>query len=213
MPACIVFLGPSCDRETAVRLLPGAEFRPPAARGDIARAAADGARTIVLIDGVFLQECAVGHREVLGVLRAGVTVVGASSMGALRAAELDTFGMIGVGEVYRWYRDGEIESDDEVALVFDPESGYALSEPLVNVRAILNAALAGGVATAREADAVLDAARALYFPERTWPAILRRVDLPDARHLREFISSCGIDIKRSDAIAALTRVRDDFDRS
>jgi hypothetical protein len=206
MPGCIVFLGPSCDLETARALLPDAEFRPPAARGDIARAAADGARVIVLIDGVFLQDCAVGHREVLGVLTSGVTVIGASSMGALRAAELDTFGMVGIGEVYRRYRAGELESDDEVALVYDPESGYALSEPLVNIRATLEAAVADGALAPADAGAVLEAAQALYFPERTWPAILRRAAVPDA--VREALARrAPVDLKRADAVAALEYAR------
>jgi TfuA protein len=207
MPGCTVFLGPSCDLETARAILPAAGFRPPAARGDIARAAADGARVILLIDGVFLQDCAVGHREVLGVLRAGVTVIGASSMGALRAAELDAFGMVGVGEVYRRFRDGELESDDEVALVYDPESGYALSEPLVNIRATLEAAVADGAVAPAEADAVLEAARALYFPERTWPAVLRRAAVSGAA--REALAGRPlVDLKRADAVAALEYARD-----
>ncbi len=207
MPGCIVFLGPSCDEATAQAILPDAEFRPPAARGDIAQAAADGAALIVLIDGVFLQDCAVGHREVLGVLRSGVTVIGASSMGALRAAELDGFGMIGIGEVYRRFRAGELESDDEVALVYDPESGYALSEPLVNIRAPLESAVADGAIAPADAAAVLEAAQALYFPERTWPAILRRAAVPDA--VREALASRSpVDLKRADAIAALEYARD-----
>ena len=207
MPGCIVFLGPSCDLESARAILPGAEFRPPAARGDIARAAADGAAVVVLIDGVFLQDCAVGHREVLGVLRNGVAVVGASSMGALRAAELDGLGMVGVGEVYRRYRSGELESDDEVALVYDPESGYALSEPLVNIRATLEAAVADGAIAEGDADAVLGAAQSLYFPERTWPAILRRAAVSDAA--REALARRPpVDLKRADAVAALEYARD-----
>jgi TfuA protein len=207
MPGCIVFLGPSCDGATARSILPSAEFRPPAARGEIARAAADGAAVIVLIDGVFLQDCAVGHREVLGVLRSGVTVVGASSMGALRAAELDSFGMVGVGEVYRRYRSGELESDDEVALVYDPESGYALSEPLVNVRATLEAAVADGTLSPADAGAVLVAAQGLYFPDRTWPAILRRSAVPDV--VREGLARYPpVDLKRADAVAALEYARD-----
>ena len=207
MPDCIVFLGPSADLATARAILPAAEFRPPAARGDIARAAADGAPVIVLVDGVFLQDCAVGHREVLGVLKRGVTVIGASSMGALRAAELDGLGMVGVGEVYRRYRSGELESDDEVALVYDPESGYALSEPLVNIRATLEAAVADGVVAEADAGAVLEAAQALYFPERTWPSALRRAAVAD--EVRAALARRPVvDLKRADAIAALEYARD-----
>ena len=136
MQSAVVFLGPSLDRLAAAALLP-ADYRPPAARGDLSRAVREGARVIGLIDGVFFQESSVGHREILAALSAGVRVVGASSMGALRAAELHTLGMEGVGEVYRMYRDGILVSDDEVALAFDPETCIALSEPLENIRATL----------------------------------------------------------------------------
>ena len=119
MHRIIVFLGPSLERAAAEKIL-SAEYRPPAKRGDLLAAAGDGATIIGLIDGVFHQESAVAHREILAAIKQGVTVIGASSMGALRAAEMDTLGMVGIGEMYRMYKSGELESDDEVALVFDP---------------------------------------------------------------------------------------------
>ena len=54
-------------------------------------------RAIGIIDGVFLDVASVWHREILWALSQGVHVFGAASMGALRAAELDGFGMRGVG--------------------------------------------------------------------------------------------------------------------
>ena len=94
MPKIIVFLGPSLDLSAAEKILP-AEYRPPAKRGDLLAAVADGADIICLIDGVFHQDCAVAHREILTAVKKGIKVVGASSMGALRAAEMDTLGMTG----------------------------------------------------------------------------------------------------------------------
>ncbi len=105
MHRIIVFLGPSLDRPSAEEIL-AAEYRPPAKRGDILRAVDDGATIIGLIDGVFHQESAVAHREILQAVKRGVRVVGSSSMGALRAAEMDTLGMVGIGEVYRITRAG-----------------------------------------------------------------------------------------------------------
>ena len=65
-------------------------------------------------------------------------------MGALRAAEMDTLGMVGIGEIYRMYKSGELESDDEVALVFDPSRAW-LSEPLINIRFTLKRAKEEGI--------------------------------------------------------------------
>src|SRR5688572_32760283 len=52
--------------------------------------------------------------------RSGVRVFGAASMGALRAAELQPFGMIGVGQVFQAYRRGHLTDDDEVAVAHGP---------------------------------------------------------------------------------------------
>ncbi len=136
-----------------------AEYRPPAKRGDLLASAREGATVIGLIDGVFHQESAVAHREILAAIKEGVKVIGASSMGALRAAEMDTLGMVGIGKIYRMYRSGELESDDEVALVFDPESGLALSEPLINIRCTLKRALDTRVISPAAHDARPRAAR------------------------------------------------------
>ena len=61
---------------------------------------------------------------------------GASSMGALRAAELHTFGMRGVGEIFERYRDGVLEDDDEVAVSHaSADHAYReLSVAMVNLR-------------------------------------------------------------------------------
>ncbi|MDN7025967.1 TfuA-related McrA-glycine thioamidation protein [Methanoculleus sp. FWC-SCC1] len=211
MHGIVVFLGPSLDPESARAIL-DATYLPPARRGDIQAAASGGAGVIVLIDGVFFQDCAVAHREILAALRAGVRVVGASSMGALRAAELDTLGMEGVGEIYRAYRDGKLVADDEVALVFDPETGTALSEPLVNIRATLDRAVNEGVLTPDAARAVLDAGRRLYFPERTYDSVADAAEpvigADAAERFRSFAEGHAVDQKRTDAVAALTSVRE-----
>ena len=211
MPDAVVFLGPSLDRQAALAIL-SADYRPPAARGDVTRAVSDGARIIGLIDGVFFQESSVGHREILAALKSGVRVVGASSMGALRAAELHTLGMEGIGEVYRMYRDGVLVSDDEVAIAFDPESGIALSEPLVNIRATLARAEEEGVIDRGTGDILLSAASSLYYPDRTYPRLVREskgsADPEALVRFARWVEKGAVDLKRMDAIWALGRIRE-----
>jgi len=206
MQQIIVFLGPSLDRGEAEAILP-AEYRPPAKRGDLLRATEDGAAIIGLIDGVFHQESAVAHREILAALRKGVRVVGSSSMGALRAAEMDTLGMVGIGDVYRMYKSGVLESDDEVALVFDPVSGYSLSEPLVNIRYTLRKARDAGVINGVEHDALIAAARSVFYPQRTYARITAAAGETVGPGSKErFLAWAGknaCDRKRQDAIEAL----------
>jgi hypothetical protein len=211
MHRIIVFLGPSLDLPAAEKILP-AEYRPPAKRGDLIAAAGEGATIIGLIDGVFHQESAVAHREILAAIQHGVTVIGASSMGALRAAEMDTLGMVGIGKIYRMYKSGELDSDDEVALVFDPESDLALSEPLINIRFTLKRAHNEGVIDATAHDALLASARSLFYPKRTYGAIVsaagEAVDEKTRVRFLDWVITGACDQKRDDAIAALEYIRD-----
>jgi hypothetical protein len=201
----VVYLGPSLPVREAEKILP-AKYLPPAKRGDIPLAVRQGARIICLIDGVFFQDCSVGHREILAALSKSVRVIGSSSMGALRASELDTLGMEGIGEIYQWYKSGDVESDDEVALIFDPESGIALSIPLVNIRYLLDLAARQGIIDRAQKDILFRTAQSLYFPERTWERIrelaCEKIPKPALEKFIQYTEN-GPDLKREDAIRAL----------
>lgn len=210
MHRIIVFLGPSLERDAAETILP-AEYRPPAKRGDLLRAVQDGAAIIGLIDGVFHQESAVAHREILTAIKKGVRVIGSSSMGALRAAEMDTLGMTGIGKVYRMYKSGELVSDDEVALVFDPESGFSLSEPLVNIRFTLREAEKQGIITPQDHATLLSAAQSVFYPQRTYGRIVSEAGAGIDQETRErfpaWVKLHAVDQKRKDAVAALEYIK------
>jgi len=213
MPEIVVFLGPSAPVELARKILEEeADFRPPAMRGDIPQAVRDGAQIIGLIDGVFFQDCAVGHKEILEALRQGVRVVGASSMGALRASETDLYGMEGVGEIYHMYKDGVLDSDDEVALTFDPLSLEPLSEPLINIRCNLRLAREKGIIDAQSEEVLLGMARSVYFPDRSYQRMIQDAQgtVPDSAlaGLLEFLEREKRDVKRDDALQALRRIKE-----
>lgn len=61
------------------------------------------------------------HKELVFALLEGVLVIGAASMGALRAAELYRYGAFGVGQVFEMYKAGE-EDDSLVAMTYDEET-------------------------------------------------------------------------------------------
>lgn len=208
MQDVIIYLGPSLPVDEAERIL-RADYRPPVRRVDLPLLISEKPRIVGIIDGVFFEEAAVGHREILTVLRAGITVVGASSMGALRAAELEPFGMIGIGEVFRMYRDGIIESDDEVALMCDPVTNVAFSEAMVNVRVTCRAAVAAGVMSRAEADMIVETGKNLWYPDRSWQRILRD-GIPDQarrEELARWVRENRIDQKQADAREALEYIR------
>ncbi|MDY7103225.1 MAG: TfuA-like protein [Actinomycetota bacterium] len=212
----VVFVGPTLTRDAVARVL-DADVRGPAAAGDVARAAAHRPAAILVIDGIYERTPAVGHKEVLWALSEGVAVYGAASMGALRAAELDRFGMIGVGEVYRQLRDGQVIADDAVAVAhLGAEHDHRpTTVALVDIVAALDDAVAAGVVEAADARALIGAARALHYTERIWPSVLERAAAelrPEVvGPLRTWLRSGTRSQKADDARAALERVRADLD--
>lgn len=204
----VVFLGPSLPAEEARRLGPCVVL-PPARQGDVWRALGSRPRAMALVDGVFEAQPSVWHHELLAAMEAGVAVFGGASMGALRAVELAPHGMVGVGRIFGWYRDGVVVDDAEVALLHaDAEHGWRpLTVPLVNVRHVAERATADGVLTRRTARMLVDAADGLFYQERTWPRVLERVRAQwPASTLAAWESwfSRGVeDLKRRDAIACI----------
>ncbi len=213
----IVFCGPTIDREEVRALLPDATVLGPAACGDVYRAARKNPDAIGLIDGYFDHRLSVWHKEVLWALSRGQRIYGASSMGALRAAELARLGMVGVGRIYELYASGELEDDDEVAVVHDEaEQGYRpRSEALVNVRSTLEAALDAGAVSAATRSALLAYAKAQFYAERSYAALLRAapgLGVPRAElgALTAFLEGHGpINQKLLDAREMLARMRAD----
>lgn len=138
----LVYLGPSLSLAKAKEILPQAIFRPPAKKDDITSDVVNLApEAILLIDGELRQNLSPGHKELVYALQypSVKAVYGAASMGALRAAELDFLGMIGVGQIYQWYRDGVTEDDSEVVLNYNVIAAglvyQPLTVPLVDIRA------------------------------------------------------------------------------
>jgi hypothetical protein len=172
----VIFLGPTLNRAIAARIC-SADFRPPAAMGDVTRAAEVGAETIVLIDGVFEDRPSVWHKEILWALSNGIGVVGAASMSALRAAELHDHGMLGHGEIYEAYASGEITDDDEVAVVHGPaETGFMpLTDAMVDIRDAIGQAKAVGVLTPAAAEATIACAKAQHFKVRNLNKVVQSV--------------------------------------
>ena len=170
----VVFLGPSLSAGEGEAILPDAAFRPPVSQGDVTRAVMAGARAIGIVDGYFERVPAVWHKEILWAMTRGTHVFGAASMGALRAAELHAFGMVGVGEVFAAFRDGRLEDDDEVTVAHGPaEIGHlAASVAMVDIRATLEAASAAGVITQATHDGLIDLAKQTFYPERSYEALL-----------------------------------------
>lgn len=165
--ATVVFLGPSLALDEAAAIMP-AVYLPPVQQGTLYRAALARPRTIAIIDGYFSWVPSVWHKEILWALNQGIRVCGAASMGALRAAELDSFGMTGHGRVYEDYAASILEDDDEVAVMHAvAELGFRpLSDAMVNIRYTLTDAVHAGVIPQKVAASLLAHFKQCHFPER-----------------------------------------------
>jgi hypothetical protein len=209
MSGVAVFLGPSLPRAQAEAVL-DALYLPPVRQGDVYRLVRDRRPAVIgIIDGYFHQVPSVWHKEILWALDQGVHVAGAASMGALRAAELHAFGMRGVGRIFEAFRDGVLDADDEVAVVHAPaELGFMpVSEALVDIRATVDAAVGAGVLRPADGQALIGRAKALFYADRSWDALL---DPADGRfgEFAAWLPGNRVARKRLDALALLESLRE-----
>lgn len=219
MTAC-VFVGPTLALSDAQRLHPAARFLPPVSQGDVYRAVRRfGPKVIGIVDGYFQHRPSVWHKEILWAMSEGVHVYGSSSMGALRATELEAFGMVGSGKIFRAYRERELspyglfEGDDEVAVIHGPaQAGYvAVSDAMVNIRFTLNAAHAQGIISQQNRETLAAAAKGLFYPERTYPrvvALARESGLApsEINAFEAWLPQGKVDQKRLDAIELIEQL-------
>ena len=183
-------------------------YERPIKRGDLNLALKKHPDIIGIIDGVFHQNSAVGHKEILNAINSDIDVFGASSMGALRASELDTLGMTGIGYCYEQYATGAIDSDDEVAVMLDGESLESLSVPLINMTYVFDNATSENIISEEEKDELLSIAKKTYYPKRNYSLVLNESSLDDNKKeiLINFIRESK-DIKKEDAKLLLKHIQ------
>ena len=206
--SAVLFCGPTLGEGDLARYS-HFRIRPPVRQGDLYAETQARPRVIGIVDGYFDGVPAVWHKEILWAIAMGIAVFGAASMGALRAAELHSFGMRGIGRIFEHYRDGVLTDDDDVALLHGPaESGYLkLSEPMVNIRATLERAVAEGIIDASMARMVADLAKAQFYQERSWRSVIEGATsvLParSLERLRSWLPVGQVDQKRQDGLELL----------
>ena len=211
--SAVVFIGPTISKDEVHSVI-DAVCLPPVAQGDIYRAMELDPKCIGIIDGYFDGVASVWHKEILWAMSQGVHVFGASSMGALRAAELSEFGMQGVGKIFQQYCSGDLEDDDEVAVIHGPaELGYpALSEPMVSIRSTLDQAVVDKVLTKKAAAGICKLAKQENYRDRNWETVLASakaqvLETPIFHGFSNWLKENSIDQKKLDAVAMLEAMK------
>ena len=214
MVKIIIYTGLSLPFDEAKEILDSHEgveviYKRPIKRGDLGHDIKENPDIIGIIDGVFHQNSSVGHKEILNVMNKGITVVGSSSMGALRASELDTLGMIGIGYVYEQYATGKVTSDDDVAVMLDSDTLESLSEPLINMDYVFTNAVNENIITETQKDELIEIAKSTFYPKRNYSQTLNGSNLDDEtkNKLINFIRTSA-DIKKEDAKELIRYIRD-----
>ena len=217
MKNVVIFVGPSLDTEKARRILE-ADYRPPAKKGDLIRLnmSLDDNETLVgLIDGYFLLDYPPTPIEVYQlIVRRNTVVLGSSSIGALRAVELEKFGMIGVGKIFQLFKHGRLDADDEVAVTFSHDLYHLQSEAMIDIRYNLYLSLKKGIIDSETKNAITKVSKGIYFPFRTYQNVIEetvrqypRLD-NNARRFEAYILRNRRSLKEKDALRLIEHIKD-----
>lgn len=207
----IVYLGPTLSREEAIKIL-DADYRDPAKKGDFLMLSRDSdeKKYVGFVDGVFLHDYPPSPIEVYHLAtRKNIELIGASSLGALRAVELEKFGMKGIGKIFQLYKNGIINADDEVAVTFVQENNILQSEAMIDIRFNLFLAYKKGIITNQTKKRFAKIAKNIYFPFRNYEDIIKLThqQFPsiynELESFRSYIQKNRDSLKARDAIKLL----------
>lgn len=208
----VIFLGPSLSRDKARKIL-DADYRLPAKKGDLLKLILKEVNIVGLVDGYFLQDYPPTPIEVYNLVRKrDVKVLGSSSLGALRAVELGKYGMIGIGKIFRLFRDGILDSDDEVAVTFTEYMNYK-SEALIDIRYNLFLAQKYKIIDNITRRSILKISKQTYFPYRTYEDILDKCKLKypeihsQLESFRDYVLNNKKSLKEMDAVRLLKHIK------
>jgi hypothetical protein len=204
--------------EKAKEIFPLADYRPPARKGDFNRLAKEGVQFVGFIDGVFLQDYPPTPIEVYNLLQnKNITLVGAASLGALRAVELEKFGMIGVGRIFELYKKGTLDSDDEVAVTFSEQDYKLQSEALIDIRYTLYHAYKDGIIDKKTKKILVKTAKNIYFPYRTYSELFERINgTIEERVLQDleaYVKTHRKSLKEEDAVKLIEFIKQQYLKS
>lgn len=220
----IIFVGPSLSLQKARKIF-DADYRGPAKKGDLLVLSAsslislknrpNAINFVGLIDGLFLQDYPPTPIEVFQLLsNKNFRVVGGASIGALRAVELEKFGMVGIGKIFELFKNGTTNADDEVAVTFHPSDGVSIqSEAMIDIRFNLFIAHKKNIITKRTKHIIAKTAKSIYFPYRNYSNVIEetRTKFPElSRELDSFSSYINhhrLSLKEIDAIKVIKYIK------
>jgi hypothetical protein len=214
-PRIKVYSGLTLDAKAIRRLLPAAHFAPPARKGDLLGDMKKRYNVVAIIDGVFHQSPAVSCGEIMDALRSGLRIYGSSSMGALRASELDRYGMIGHGKIYEYIKSEPFFRDDYLGQVYHAVPGpFRLnSVPYIDFHFSLLRLLASHRMSRGEFDLLTSVYRDLHYTERNLESLLAVLGTKGPKTRLQALARKALAMesqKKIDALGLLRRIDSDL---
>lgn len=188
----------------------------PIKRGDLYQDIDQKFNIVAIVDGRFDQALAVSPSEILDGIRSGLRIYGSSSMGAIRAAELHSFGMIGVGEIYNYISSSSQFRDDFVGQIFSENNknlkSYSYIDFFFSAMKLVN----DKKIDSSTADLLCLLYSSLYYTERNRLGFLQKLQTEKKclklTRAADIIFNCNYSQKKTDAIELLKRInKDHFD--
>jgi YcaO-like protein with predicted kinase domain len=210
----VVFAGGSLLREDYINDS-DIVYVSPAEQGDMLMTILEGFKNILIIDGYFYSKFPCTTFEVMLALENNINVFGSSSIGALRAVELDNYGMRGIGYVYNYLKKQRIKPYHIVAQVYD-EQDKPLSTPLVNIIYFLESALNEGVISKDDFDKCFNLVDNIHFLNLSFKYFFKQLKskniVPESvvSELENYLFVKGeqyFDIKKKDALLLLNNFK------
>lgn len=210
-----IYSGLSLRKEQSHQILPGADFIGPIKRGDVYKDIQDRVNFILIIDGQFQQVLAVSPGELMDVLQVGIKVYGSSSMGAMRAAELESYGMVGVGRIFSEIRDTPYFRDDYLGQAFTPEGAVVHSLPYMDIKIGCEILRKKNELSEGQMKIILSAYKNLHFSQRNPAAlfeILTKKKNSALANIALKIPKLIRSTKNQDALLLVKRVKNDIEK-
>lgn len=182
------------------------EYRPPIQGGELAALTGSG-HPVLIVDGLFGTKMSVTVVECLEFIQAGGLLLGCSSMGALRAADCYTVGMVGVGQIFQGYLMGYYHSDADVALRYHSVSHEEITLSWVHIDHITRHLVMKKQFSSLTARLILAKIRSISWYERYIDQVVEIIQFfsPQIKdsELRTLFSDDALHPKKNDAQLAI----------
>ena len=199
------------------KILPNADVAGPIARRDLLGDIKKKYNVVIIIDGKFQQSYAVSPSEIMDAIRSGIRVYGSSSMGALRASEMENYGMIGCGKVFDHIKSQDFFRDDLLGQVFEGETNSAANSAYVDFYFNLETLVNKKQLKPDHFEKILKVFAQLHFAERTIPKLLKNCEnmFRTNPYLKDVIIRAGTKMgsqKKRDGLELLKKVKKDLSK-